>query len=486
MLECLTIKTASELLRKREISSVELTRAYLERAKEKNQELNAYLAITETEALKMAEHADKHFKADDVPSPLCGIPIAIKDNILIEGIPATAASKILQNYTAAYDATATKRLRDAKAVFLGKTNLDEFAMGSSTENSAFGPTKNPLDVSRVPGGSSGGSAAAVAADLCLGALGSDTGGSIRQPAGFCGITGLKPTYGRVSRSGLIAMASSLDQIGPMAKNAWDAAALLEVIAGHDPLDATTATHEAPRYTTALTGEIRGLRIGVPREYFSEGLDEDVRRAVRGAVGALERLGASVTEVSLPHSTYALAVYYVLMPSEVSANLARFDGIRYGYSSRTAGAQTLLDVYEQSRGEGFGDEVRRRIMLGTYALSSGYYEAYYVKAQKVRTLILQDFEKVFSRIDVLVGPTSPTPAFRLGERKKDPLSMYLADIYTVPANIAGIPALTIPCGFVERDGIKLPVGLQILAKHFDEATVLRIADTYERFAKTAVA
>ncbi|MDO8557929.1 MAG: Asp-tRNA(Asn)/Glu-tRNA(Gln) amidotransferase subunit GatA [bacterium] len=483
MLEHLTIKTASELLHKKEISARELAADHLSRAQEKNPELNAYLEITKKEALRMAGEADEVLEKKE-GGILTGIPIAVKDNILIKELKTTAASRILENYIAAYDATAIGRLRDAGAVFLGKTNMDEFAMGASTENSAFGPTKNPHDTSRVPGGSSGGSAVAVAADMAIAALGSETGGSVRQPAGFCGVVGLKPTYGRVSRHGLIAMASSLDQIGPLAKTVWDAAALLEVIAGHDALDATTARDRVPHYTRDLTGDIKGLRVGIPNEYFAEGIDADVEKAVRQAIFTLEKLGARIGGVSLPHTHWALAVYYVIMPCEVSSNLARFDGIRYGYSASTdikTDAKNLFEVYTASRGRGFGNEVRRRVMLGTYALSAGYYDAYYKKAQQVRTLIVEDFKKAFEEYDVIVSPTSPTPAFKIGE-KSDPVSMYLADVYTVSANISGIPAISLNCGYVERDGKKLPVGLQIMGKHFDESTILRVADAYEGNAK----
>ena len=485
MLEDLTIKSAHELLREKKISSRELTQAYLARAKEKNAQLNAYLSVNENEALAMADAADKRIAEGDAHY-LTGVPLAVKDNILVEGVKATAASKILEPYMAAYDATVITNLKDENAVVLGKTNLDEFAMGASTENSAFGPTKNPYDSARVPGGSSGGSAAAVAADMAVAALGSDTGGSVRQPSGFCGVVGLNPTYGRVSRYGLMAMASSLDQVGPIAKTVWDAAALLEVLAGQDACDATTSRQKVPVYTNGFTGNIKGLRVGIPNEYFAQGIDEDVEKSVRAAIFKLEELGASIGGVSLPRTSYALATYYVIMPCEVSSNLARYDGIRYGYSVAAHRDASLLEVYTQSRGKGFGKEVQRRIMLGTYALSAGYYDAYYKKAQQVRTLIVEDFKKAFEEYDVLVSPTSPTPAFSVGE-KADPLAMYLADIYTVSANIAGIPAVSVPCGFVERGGSagspqagkKLPVGLQIMGKHFDESTILRVADAYER-------
>jgi aspartyl-tRNA(Asn)/glutamyl-tRNA(Gln) amidotransferase subunit A len=480
MTENLTIKQASELLHKREISAKELALAYLDNAEKKNTELNAFLTITRERALKDAEDADIMI-AQGNAGILTGIPFAIKDNILVKGICATAASKILENYVASYDATAVIKLKKAGAVCIGKTNLDEFAMGASTENSAFGPTKNPHDTARVSGGSSGGSAVAVAADMSIAALGSETGGSIRQPAGFCGITGLKPTYGRVSRHGLIAMASSLDQIGPMAKTAWDAAAIMEVISGHDAMDATSSPHPAGRLTEMLAGDVSGVKIGIPDEYFADGMDADVAKTVQDAIAKLESLGANVSRMSLPHTKYALAVYYVLVPSEVSSNMARYDGIRYGYSAGSgngATPQNLLDVYEMSRANALGKEVKRRIMTGTYALSAGYYDAYYKKAQQVRTLIVEDFKKAFDKYDVLVSATSPTPAFKLGE-KADPVQMYLADIFTAPANIAGICALSVPCGHVERAGKKLPVGLQIMGRHFDEGRILHVADAFER-------
>jgi len=374
------------------------------------------------------------------------------------------------------------KLKDSGAVFLGKTNLDEFAMGSSTENSAFGPTKNPYDLTRVSGGSSGGSAAAVAADLCIFALGSDTGGSIRQPASFCGVVGLKPTYGRVSRYGLIAMASSLDQIGPITKNVYDAALVLNIIAGYDIMDSTTVKKDVPDYTKNLEKPIKGLKIGVPKEYFKEGLDGQVKEVIRRAINRLQELGGEIIDISLPYSEYALATYYIIMSSEVSANLARYDGIRYGLSKikdRKSKAKNLNEIYFKTRAEGFGKEVKRRIMLGTYALSAGYYDAYYKKAQQVRTLIKWDFENAFKKVDVIVGPTSPTVAFKLKEKINDPLSMYLSDIYTVAINLAGLPAISIPCGFVKKDNKNLPVGLQIIGKHFDEATILQVAYNYEK-------
>jgi aspartyl-tRNA(Asn)/glutamyl-tRNA(Gln) amidotransferase subunit A len=403
-------------------------------------------------------------------SPLSGIPCALKDNLLVKGTIATAGSKMLERYVSSYDATAVKKLRDAGTQIIGKTNMDEFAMGSSGENSAYGPVRNPRDPSRVPGGSSAGSAAAVAGDLCVFALGSDTGGSIRQPAALCGIVGLKPTYGRVSRHGLMAMASSLDQIGPLTKTVHDAAVVLNGIAGHDHLDATTVVRDVPDYAAGLSRDIGGLRIGVPKEYFGEGLSAEVRESVEEGIAALEARGATIVDVSLPHSRYALAVYYIVMPCEVSANLARCDGIRYGHSTQQA--DTLLQVYTKSRAEGFGPEPLRRIMLGTYALSAGYFEAYYLKAQKVRALIRRDFDQAFERCDVIAGPTSPTVAFKLGEKSDDPLAMYLSDIYTVPVNLAGVPALSVPVRPGSASG--LPVGLQLIGPMWGEQAIVNAA------------
>ncbi|MDP3985523.1 MAG: Asp-tRNA(Asn)/Glu-tRNA(Gln) amidotransferase subunit GatA [bacterium] len=473
----LTITEALQGLEAKEFSSEELTRSCLERIAALNPSLNVFLEVWEDEALAAARAIDAKRAAGEEVGSLGGIPIALKDNLLFEGHTATSASKILAGYRSSYTATAVERLRAAGAVLLGRTNMDEFAMGSSTENSAFGPTRNPWDSSRAPGGSSGGSAAAVAADMCLAALGSDTGGSIRQPAAFTGIVGLKPTYGRVSRSGLMAMASSLDQIGPMAKTVADAARVLEVIEGDDPLDSTSAVLSETTVPELLPSDIKDMRIGVPKEYFIEGMDPSFEAVIREAMKKLEELGATLVEVSLPHTRYALPTYYVIQPSEVSANMARFDGVRYG--SRIAGAKNLRDVYFNSRGEGLGNEVRRRIMLGTYALSSGYYDAYYKKAQKVRTLIAQDFKEALKDVDCLVTPTTPTPAFRLGEKFADPITMYLEDIFTVSANLAGVPAISIPCGIVEREGKPLPVGLQFMGRMFDESKILRAAHVYEQ-------
>jgi aspartyl-tRNA(Asn)/glutamyl-tRNA(Gln) amidotransferase subunit A len=401
------------------------------------------------------------------------MPIGVKDNIVTKGLRTTCASKILENFNPIYDATVVQKLQLAETVTIGKLNMDEFAMGSSNENSGFKMTRNPWDLERVPGGSSGGSAASVAAGEVLFSLGSDTGGSIRQPAAFCGVVGMKPTYGRVSRFGLVAFASSLDQIGPVTRTVEDNAYLLQAISGLDPMDSTSANVDVPNFVSALTGDVKGLKIAVPKEYLGEGVNEKVRQSVLDALKVLENLGAVWEEVSLPHSKYALAAYYLLSSSEASANLARFDGVRYGY--RTPDAESLIDLYKKTRAEGFGDEVKRRIMLGTFALSSGYYDAYYKKAQKVRTLIKKDFEDVFDKYDVIVGPTTPTPAFKIGENIEDPLTMYANDILTIPVNLAGVPGISIPCGF---DG-GLPLGLQIIGKHFDEAAVYRVAHAFEQ-------
>ncbi|MBI2121771.1 MAG: Asp-tRNA(Asn)/Glu-tRNA(Gln) amidotransferase subunit GatA [Candidatus Sungbacteria bacterium] len=484
----LTIKDASGGLRQKKFSVSELVSNFLQAIKEKNSELHAYLEVFD-DALDEAKKADEmlgvvnHEERMKLP-PLFGIPLAIKDNILIEGKKCTAGSKILENYIASYDATVIRKLKKQGAIFLGKTNLDEFAMGSSTENSAYVSTKNPYDLSRVPGGSSGGSASAVAGNLCIAALGSDTGGSIRQPASFCGIVGLKPTYGIVSRHGLIAMASSLDQIGPMAKSVEDAAILFDAIKGGDEFDSTAVKKESleiGNWKLEIPERLKGVRIGIPKEYFGAGLDADVKKVIEAVIGKMESSGAIIKEISLPHSEYALPTYYIVVPSEISANLARFDGIRYGLSAATSyqlSATSLYEVYAKSRAYGFGAEVKRRIMLGTYTLSAGYYDAYYVKAQKVRRLIRQDFEHALNATDVILGPTAPTPAFCFGEKADNPLQMYLADIYTVAANLAGVPAISIPAGFVEREGKKLPVGLQLAGKWFEEGKLLGIAKAAE--------
>lgn len=482
MLNELTIKQASEGLRRKEFSAVELTESCLKTIREKDGDLHAYLEVFE-DALQQAQKADeliskyRNSEISNLP-PLFGIPIAVKDNILIEGRRSTAGSKILENYTAAYDATVITKLKNQGAIFLGKANMDEFAMGSSTENSGFGATKNPHDPTRVPGGSSGGSAAAVAANLCLGALGSDTGGSIRQPASFCGTVGLKPTYGRVSRHGLIAMASSLDQIGPLTKAVEDAKILFEAIAGGDNFDSTAikTNHDS----RIMNHELRNIKIGTPKEYFGRGLDSGVEKTIKSALKKLEKAGAEIKEISLPHSEYALPAYYIVVPSEVSANLARFDGIRYGYQNKSA--QNLWEVYTKSRAKGLGPEIKRRIVLGTYTLSAGYYDAYYLKAQKVRRLIRQDFEKAFQEVDFIISPTTPTPAFKLGERSDNPLQMYLADIYTVAVNLSGVPALSLPAGWIKQEDAKLPVGMQIIGKWFEEGLLLDFAAQVEKLLK----
>ncbi|HEX9263108.1 MAG TPA: Asp-tRNA(Asn)/Glu-tRNA(Gln) amidotransferase subunit GatA [Candidatus Binatia bacterium] len=469
----LTLHEASDKLRKREISSVELTEAVFQRIADTDDKIRAYLILARDAALERAKRADVKLKRGTDPAPLLGIPIALKDNFLTHGLRTTCASKILGDFIPPYDATTVEKVLAAGAVITGKTNLDEFAMGSSAENSAFFPTRNPWNLERIPGGSSGGAAAAVAADECIAALGTDTGGSIRQPAACCGIVGLKPTYGRVSRYGIIAFASSMDQVGPMTKDVRDSALLLEAIAGRDPGDSTSADLTVPRYSEMLTGEIKGLRLGIPKEYFVSGMQPEVEQAVRGAIGELEKHGTIIEEISLPHTEYAVAVYYIVATAEASSNLARYDGMRYG---RRAAAKDLTETYMISRDEGFGAEVKRRIMLGTYALSAGYYDAYYLKAQRVRTLIKRDFDAAFQRCDVILTPTAPTTAFKLGEKTQDPLQMYLSDIYTISVNLAGLPALSLPCGF-DDDG--MPIGMQIIGKPFDEAIILRVAHAYEQ-------
>ncbi|MBZ9577793.1 Asp-tRNA(Asn)/Glu-tRNA(Gln) amidotransferase subunit GatA [Patescibacteria group bacterium] len=465
----LTITRAHEGLKKKEFSASELTKAFLNRIGKLDKKISAFLTITEDLALLEAKKIDDLVSAGKNISILAGIPLAVKDNILVEGVKTTCASRILENYIAPYDATCIKKLKKLGAIILGKTNLDEFAMGSSTEHSAFFPTKNPHDLTRVPGGSSGGSAAAVAADLCCYALGSDTGGSIRQPASFCGVVGLKPTYGAVSRYGLIAFASSLDQIGPITKTAEDAQIVLQAISGKDPLDSTSVEQETRNKKQETN--IEELRIGIPKEYFVEGMDKEVEKIIKQAIKKIEEMGAKIEEISLPHTKYALAIYYLIMPSEASANLARYDGIKYGLSKS---GKDLLGVYLKSRAEGLGDEVKRRIMLGTYALSTGYYDAYYLKAQKVRTLIKDDFNKAFKKVDAIFTPTSPSPAFKLGEKIDDPLLMYLSDIFTVSVNLVGLPAISVPVGSIG----KLPVGLQIIGKPFEENKILEISKIYE--------
>ena len=462
-----------QLLHKKEVTVSDLVDESYKRIKEVDDHVQAFLTLDEERARAAAKHFDEKLKTDDHKGLLFGMPIGVKDNIVTKDLRTTCASKILENFNPIYDATVVQKLQAAETITIGKLNMDEFAMGSSNENSAYKKTRNPWNLETVPGGSSGGSAASVAAGEVLFSLGSDTGGSIRQPAAFCGVVGLKPTYGRVSRFGLVAFASSLDQIGPITRTVEDNAYLLQAISGVDPMDSTSANVEVPNFVESLTGDIKGLKIAVPKEYLSEGVTEAVRQSVLAALQVLEKQGAVWEEVSLPHSKYALATYYLLSSSEASANLSRFDGVRYGY--RTPNADTLIDLYKNTRAEGFGDEVKRRIMLGTFALSSGYYDAYYKKAQKVRTLIKQDFETVFENYDVIIGPTTPTPAFKIGEKIADPLTMYANDILTIPVNLAGVPAISVPCGF---DG-GLPLGLQIIGKHFDEATVYRVAHAFEQ-------
>ena len=469
----LSLRDAAARVRRRETSSVELVRAALDRIAAVEPAVGAFLTVTDAEALGAAEAIDRRIAAGEDPGPLAGVPMGIKDIICTAGVRTTAGSRILERFVPAYDATVTARLKRAGAVIVGKLNCDEFAMGSSTENSALGTTRNPWDGNRVPGGSSGGSGAAVAAGECQAALGTDTGGSVRLPAAFCGVVGLKPTYGRVSRYGVIAYASSLDQVGPLARDVADTALMLEAIAGHDPADSTASPRPVPSYLAALEQGVRGLRLGLPREYFVEGMQPEVEAGVRAAVRELERLGAIVEPVSLPHTEYAIATYYLIATAEASSNLARYDGIRYGLR---VPADSLGAMYEASRAAGFGTEVKRRIMLGTYALSAGYYDAYYLKAQQVRTLIRRDFEQVFQRCEALVTPVAPTTAFRLGEKIADPLTMYLSDIFTISVNLAGLPGLALPCGF---DASGLPIGLQVIGRPFDEETVLRIGAAYEQ-------
>ena len=469
----LTIHEAHDLLVKGEISSVELTRAVLDRIHEVEDKVHSFVTVTEELALSQAEKADQRIK-DGGSSSLTGIPAVIKDNMCTKGTKTTCSSKMLENFVPPYDAMVVEKLNEAGVVLMGKGNMDEFAMGSSTENSAFYPTCNPWDTERVPGGSSGGSTTAVASGEAVYALGSDTGGSIRQPAGFCSVVGVKPTYGRVSRYGLVAFASSLDQIGPVTKDVTDAALVLNVIAGHDPRDSTSVDHPVPDYTKSLIPDLKGMRLGIPKEYFVEGMESGVEKVIREAISKLKELGAEVDwEVSLPSTKAALACYYIVAPSEAMANLARYDGVKYGFSAGEA--DSMWDAMDKTRQYGFGPEVKRRIMLGTYALSAGYYDAYYLKALKVRTLINKEFAEAFSKYDALVTPTSPTVPFRIGDKVDDPLQMYLSDVCTLPVNIAGIPGISVPAGFVDR----LPVGMQILGKPFAEETILHVAYAFEQ-------
>jgi len=470
----LSMLELSAKLARREVSSVEATRACLGRIERVDGKVRAFLRVDAKGALAAAEASDARRKANAPLSPLDGVPIALKDIFLTEGVETTAGSRILAGFIPPYDATVVELLKGAGLPIVGKANQDEFAMGSSTELSAFFPTHNPWDLTRAPGGSSGGSAAAVAAREVFGALGTDTGGSIRQPAALTNTVGIKPTYGRVSRYGVIAFASSLDQVGPITRTVRDAAALLQTIAVHDPRDSTSSTESVPDYLSGLEGGVAGMKLGVPREYFVPGMDAEVEQAVRSAAAELEKLGAKIVDVSLPHTRFALATYYLIAPAEASSNLARYDGVRYGF--RAPAARGLREMYFETRAAGFGPEVKRRIMLGTYALSAGYYDAYYLKAQKVRTLIRRDFLTAFEQVDAILSPTSPVTAFKLGEKLEDPMAMYLMDIFTLPCNLAGIPGMSVPCGFSKAG---LPIGLQILGRHFDEARVLRIGRAFER-------
>ncbi|MFQ5441489.1 MAG: Asp-tRNA(Asn)/Glu-tRNA(Gln) amidotransferase subunit GatA [Thermodesulfobacteriota bacterium] len=468
-----TIGTLSQRLRKKELTSVEVTRAYLKRIEEVDAKINSFITVTADEALESARLADERLmKGADVP-PLTGIPISVKDIFSTSGVKTTCASRILAGFVPPYDATVIRKLKDAGAVILGKTNMDEFAMGSSTENSAFGPTLNPWSRERVPGGSSGGSAASVAAGECAGSVGTDTGGSIRQPAACCGVVGMKPTYGRVSRFGMIAFASSLDQAGPLTRDVTDAAIILGAIAGHDPGDSTSIDAAVPDYLASLKGGVKGLKIGIPEEYFIEGMDKETEVLVQEAIEVLRGRGAEPVKIRLPHTEYAVSVYYLVATAEASSNLARYDGVKYGSRAESDGG--LVEMYKETRDKGFGSEVKRRIMLGTYSLSAGYYDAYYKKASQVRTLIKRDFEEAFKSCDVIVTPTAPAPAFKIGEKTEDPLTMYLSDIFTISCNLAGLPGISVPCGLT---GEGLPTGLQILGRPMDEETVLRAAYAYE--------
>jgi aspartyl-tRNA(Asn)/glutamyl-tRNA(Gln) amidotransferase subunit A len=475
-LALLTIDAAGSAVQERKISAAALAEAFYLKIQSDDPKIGAFLTLCKDRALAKALEMDALAAKGEKLPPLGGVPVAIKDVMVTKGVRTTAGSKILGNYVPPYDCTAVARLEAAGAVILGKLNCDEFAMGSSNENSAWKAVHNPRDITRVPGGSSGGSAAAVAADMAVAALGSDTGGSIRQPASFCGVVGMVPTYGRVSRYGLIAFASSLDHIGPLTKTVKDTAIVLRTIAGRDPMDSTSADVPVPDYVAELEKPVHGLKLGVAKEYLGEGLDREVRSAIEAAIQKLAKQGCEIVEVSLPHTKYAIPAYYIVATAEASSNLARFDGVRYGY--RAKDARTLSEMYRRSRDQGFGAEVKRRIMLGTYALSAGYYDAYYLKAQKVRTLLTRDFEEAFKKVDAIVGPVSPTAAFKLGEKVDDPLAMYLADIYTVTADLAGIPGISVPCGETRE---KLPIGLQILGRHFDESTILRVAQASEKAA-----
>ena len=471
----LTIHELQEKIKAGETTSTEIVQAVFRRIDAVEKDVHAYILLTREKALEGAVRADEEIKKGNIKT-LTGIPIALKDLLCTKGVTTTCGSHILHNYVPPYDATVVEKLRDAGAVFTGKTNMDEFAMGSSTETSYFGITKNPWDLERIPGGSSGGSAAAVVADECIAAIGSDTGGSIRQPAALCGVVGMKPTYGRVSRYGLVAFASSLDQIGPFTKDVEDCAIMMNILAGYDPRESTSVPVDVPDYRQFLSRGIGGWKVGIPKEYFIEGIDAEVKDAIQQTIKVIEGLGAKCIEVSLPHTEYCLAVYYIIAPAEASSNLARYDGVKYGF--RSLDGRDLMEMYKKSRSAGFGTEVKRRIMLGTYVLSSGYYDAYYKKASQVRALIKQDFDEAFKQCDVLLTPTTPTPAFKIGEKTDDPLQMYLSDIFTISTNLAGIPGMVVPCGFT-RAG--LPVGVQFLAGHFEEGKLIQIAAAYEKNA-----
>ena len=469
----LSIKEISELIKKKEVSPVELTEQILNRIERYDGDINSYVTVLSDYAIQKAKKAQDDIASGKYLGPLHGVPIGLKDIFVMKYVRTTAGSKILENFKPLYNATVTQKLLDAGAIIVGKNNMDEFAMGSSNETSYFGQVKNPWDLQRVPGGSSGGSAAAVAASLCYGSVGTDTGGSIRQPACLCGIVGMKPTYGSVSRFGMIAFASSLDQAGPLTKSVYDAAIILNLISGHEPRDSTSVNRTAPDYTSNLKNDLHGLKVGIPKEYFIDGIDAEVLKAVRDAIKLITELGAEMIEMSLPHTEYATAAYYIIAPSEASSNLARYDGVKYGYRSQCS--DDLLDMYKNTKSEGFGEEVKRRIMIGTYALSAGYYDAFYNKARKVQTLIRQDFQNAFEKVDVILTPTAAEPAFKIGEKISDPIKMYLSDIFTNPTNLAGLPGISLPCGYT-NDG--LPVGLQFIGKAFDEQNVLNAAYAYE--------
>jgi aspartyl-tRNA(Asn)/glutamyl-tRNA(Gln) amidotransferase subunit A len=471
----LTIHELQKLIMSGEVNSSGIVTSVFKRIDAVEEDVHAYITLMKDYAFEEALKADKDIKAGKI-KPLTGIPVALKDIVCTKGFLTTCGSHILHNYIPPYDATVVEKLKDSGAVFTGKTNMDEFAMGSSTETSYFGITRNPWDLDRIPGGSSGGSAAAVAADLCIASIGSDTGGSIRQPAALCGVVGMKPTYGRVSRYGLIAFASSLDQIGPFTKDVEDCAIMMNALAGYDPRESTSVPMDVPDYREFLSRGIEGWRVGIPKEYFIEGIDPEVEESVRKAITVIEGLGAKCIEMSLPHTEYCLAVYYIIAPAEASSNLARYDGVKYGFRSQES--RDLLDMYKKTRSAGFGAEVKRRIMIGTYALSSGYYDAYYKKASQVRALIKRDFEEAFKQCDVILTPTSPTPAFKIGEKTEDPLQMYLSDIFTISANLAGIPGISVPCGFTRKG---LPIGVQFLAGHFEEGKLIQISSAFEKHA-----